>query len=135
MCFVRVLIASRYCFLTRPAPPFPASLQSFKNAFADRVFGIVDEFCPGFSSSVIDRDVLSALDLERIFGLHAGNIFHGALSLHQLAYARPMAGYAQHRIKEMPGLYLAGSGAHPGGGVMGSAGRNAAQVVLHDLGK
>ena len=107
--------------------------ESFKNAFADRVFGIVDEFCPGFSQSVIGRDVLSPLDLERIFGLHEGNIMHGALSLHQLGYARPAFGYSSYR-SPLKGLYLCGAGAHPGGGVMGAAGRNAAYVVMSDLG-
>ena len=104
---------------------------AFKDAFADRVFAIVDEFCPGFSSTVLGRDVLSPLDLERIFGFHKGNIFHGSLSLHQLAYARPMSGYADHRTP-IKGLYSCSSGNHPGGGVMGAAGRNCATVVLGD---
>ena len=106
----------------------------FKEAFADRCFSIVDEFCPGFSSSVIGRDILSPLDLERIFGLHRGNIMHGALSLHQLGYARPAFGYSSYRTP-LKGLYLCGAGAHPGGGVMGAAGKNCAQVVARDLGK
>jgi phytoene dehydrogenase-like protein len=124
--------------------------------FADRVFRIVDEYCPGFSSSVLYRDVLSPLDLERIFGLHKGNIQHGSLALHQLAYARPFwcvadaggaravpvngramcrrarRGYSSHRMP-MNKLYLCGSGAHPGGGVQGAPGRNCASVVLSDL--
>jgi len=58
--------------------------EKFKNAYADKIFSIVDEFCPGFSSSVIGRDILSPLDLEKIFGLHRGSIFHGALGIHQL---------------------------------------------------
>jgi phytoene dehydrogenase-like protein len=107
---------------------------NFKNAFADRVFSIVDEFCPGFSSSVIGRDVLSPLDLERVFGLHRGQICHGSLSLHQLAYARPMSGYSDHRTP-LKGLYLCGAGAHPGGGVQGAPGKNCATVVLRDLNK
>ena len=65
---------------------------------------------------MIGRDVLSPLDLERIFGMHKGNIFHGSLSLHQLAYARPVPGYAHHRTP-LRGLYLASAGTHPGGGV------------------
>jgi phytoene dehydrogenase-like protein len=85
----------------------------------------------GFSASVIGRDVLSPLDLERIFGLHKGNIMHGALSLSQLAVARPAPGFADHRTP-VAGLYLCGAGAHPGGGVMGAAGRNCATVVLND---
>lgn len=103
--------------------------EGFKNAFADRVFGIIDEKAPGFSSSILGRDLLSPLDLERVFGLHGGNIFHGSLGLHQLAYARP--GYRT----PLPGLYLCGAGTHPGGGVMGAPGRNCARVVLSDLGR
>ncbi|KAK3277937.1 hypothetical protein CYMTET_14091, partial [Cymbomonas tetramitiformis] len=106
---------------------------AFKEGFADRCFSIVDEFAPGFSSSVIGRDVISPLDLERIFGLHQGNIFHGALSLHQLAYTRPVPGYSSHRTP-LKGLYMCASGTHPGGGVMGAPGRNAAQIVLSDKG-
>ena len=82
---------------------------------------------------MIGYDALSPLDLERVFGLHKGNIFHGALALHQLGYARPAFGFSQHRMP-LDGLYLCGSGAHPGGGVMGSPGRNCAHVVLSDLG-
>ena len=78
-------------------------------------------------------DILSPLDLERIFGLHKGNIFHGSLSLHQLAYARPMYGYSDNRTP-LDGLYLSGAGCHPGGGVMGAAGRNCALAVMNDLG-
>lgn len=106
----------------------------FKEAYADRVFSIIDEKAPGFSSSVIGRDILSPLDLERIFGLHKGNIFHGALSLHQLGYTRPAFGFSSYRTP-LQGLYMCGSGAHPGGGVMGAPGRNCAYVVLSDLGK
>eukprot|EP00937_MAST-01D_sp_MAST-1D-sp2_P000998 g998.t1 len=107
--------------------------ERFKNAFADRVFAIVDEFCPGFSASVIERDVLSPLDLERVFGLQGGNITHGALALHQLGYSRPAPGFSSYRTP-LKGLYLCGAGAHPGGGVMGAPGRNCAHVVLSDYG-
>jgi phytoene dehydrogenase-like protein len=103
--------------------------EGFKNAFADRVFGIIDEKAPDFSASILGRDLLSPLDLEKVFGLHGGNIFHGSLSLHQLAYARP--GYRT----PLRGLYLCGAGTHPGGGVMGASGRNCARVVLSDLGR
>ena len=95
------------------------------------MFNIVDEFCPGFSESVIGRDVLSPLDLERIFGLHKGSISHGSLSLHQLGYARPMAGFSDHKTP-VKGLYMCASGTHPGGGVMGASGKNCATVVLGD---
>lgn len=94
---------------------------------------IVDEFCPNFSSSVIAYDALSPLDLERVFGLHKGSIHHGSLALHQLGPARPMSGHSNYRMP-LKGLYLVGAGAHPGGGVMGAAGRNGARVVLQDMG-
>ena len=105
---------------------------AFKEAFVQRVFSIVDEHCPGFASSILHYDALSPLDLERIFGLHKGNIMHGSLALHQLGYARPAPGFSSYRTP-LSGLYLCGAGAHPGGGVMGAAGRNCANVVLSDL--
>jgi phytoene dehydrogenase-like protein len=107
--------------------------ERFKSAFVDRVLVIVEEHCPGFKQSILHYDALSPLDLERTFGLHQGNIFHGALSLHQLAHNRPAPGWSSHRTP-LAGLYLAGAGAHPGGGVTGAPGRNAAGVVLSDLG-
>lgn len=106
---------------------------AFKEAFVGRCFAIVDEFCPGFSASVTGIDAISPLDLERTFGMHKGNIHHGSLSLHQLGYARPALGWSSYRTP-MEGLYLSTAGAHPGGGVMGAAGRNAAMVMLSDLG-
>jgi phytoene dehydrogenase-like protein len=66
--------------------------ESFKLAFAHRCFSIIDKFCPGFSNSILHMDILSPLDLERIFGLYKGNIFHGALGLNQLGYMRPAPG-------------------------------------------
>ncbi len=106
--------------------------EGFKNRYADSIFKIIDKYCKGFSESVIGRDVLSPLDLERIFGLQKGNIMHGALSLHQLAYSRPAPGFSRHRTP-VEGLYICGSGAHPGGGVMGAAGRNCAGIVANDV--
>ncbi len=107
---------------------------AFKEAFADRVFAVIDEKAPGFSSSILGRDLLSPLDLERVFGLRGGNIFHGSLSLHQLAYARPAVGHSGYRTP-LKGLFLCGAGTHPGGGVMGAPGMNCARVVLSDLKK
>eukprot|EP00045_Choanoeca_perplexa_P009140 m.87236 g.87236 ORF g.87236 m.87236 type:complete len:569 (+) comp14768_c0_seq1:1055-2761(+) len=101
----------------------------FKQAFVDRVFQVVDKFAPNFSSSVLAYDALSPLDLEQIFGLHKGNIFHGALGLHQLAFMRPAPGFSSYQMP-LKGLYLCGSGASPGGGVMGAPGRNAARLVI-----
>lgn len=81
-----------------------------------------------------EEDLLSPRDLERVFGLQGGNIFHGALSLHQLGYTRPAPGFSGYRTP-LRGLYMCGAGAHPGGGVMGAPGRNCAGVVLGSLGK
>lgn len=100
-----------------------------KEAFADRVFAVVEEYAPGFTASVLHRDVLSPTDLERVFGLSGGNIFHGAMAIDQLFALRPAPGWTQYRTP-VQGLYLCGSGAHPGGGVLGAPGRNAALMAL-----
>jgi phytoene dehydrogenase-like protein len=89
---------------------------------------------PNFAKSIIARQVLTPLDLERDFGLVGGDIFHGALHLDQIFAMRPLPQYADYRTP-VPGLYLCGSGAHPGGGVTGMPGRNAAQEILKDLRK
>ncbi|XP_015235672.1 PREDICTED: pyridine nucleotide-disulfide oxidoreductase domain-containing protein 2 isoform X1 [Cyprinodon variegatus] len=103
-----------------------------REAFADTVFDWVEQYAPGFKSSVVGRDILSPPDLERIFGLTGGNIFHGSMSLDQLYLARPLPSLSDYR-SPVKGLYLCGSGCHPGGGVMGSSGWNAALTVLSDL--
>ena len=103
-----------------------------KEAFADLVVETVTGHAPNFKAAVIARQVLSPLDLERRFGMVDGDIFHGALSLDQLYSARPQLGYANYRMP-VPGLYLCGSGAHPGGGVTGAPGRNAAREIIRDL--
>lgn len=107
---------------------------AFKQTFVDRCISVVDDHAPGFKASIVGIDALSPLDLQRTFGLHKGNIFHGALGLHQLAYNRPAPGFSRHRTP-VEGLYLAASGAHPGGGVSGAPGRNAAAAVLRDMGR
>ena len=98
---------------------------------ADHVIATVDRYAPGFAASVVARSALSPLDLERRFGLSGGDIFHGRMSLDQLFSARPMLGHADYRMP-LPGLYLCGSGAHPGGGVTGAPGHNAARAILAD---
>ncbi|XP_006880260.1 PREDICTED: pyridine nucleotide-disulfide oxidoreductase domain-containing protein 2 [Elephantulus edwardii] len=103
-----------------------------REAYADKVFDWIEAYAPGFKGSVVGRDILTPPDLERIFGLPGGNIFHCAMSLDQLYFARPLPLHSSYRCP-LPGLYLCGSGAHPGGGVMGAAGRNAAHVVFKDL--
>lgn len=103
--------------------------QTLKDEVADRCFSIVDRYAPGFTSSVIDRQVLAPPDLEARFSLTGGNIFQGAMSLDRLFFARPVIGYARYRTP-VAGLYLCGAATHPGGGVMGAAGRNAAFAML-----
>lgn len=105
-----------------------------REEFADKVFDVIEQYAPGFKASVIGRDILTPPDLERIFGLTGGNIFHGAISLDQLYFMRPVAAMSNYRTP-VKGLYLCGSGAHPGGGVMGAPGYNAACTVVKDLGK
>ena len=103
-----------------------------RQAFADLVVATVGRHAPNFPRSILGSQILSPLDLESRFGLPDGDIFHGQLSLDQLFSARPVLGYAAHRMP-VPGLYLCGSGAHPGGGVTGLPGRNAARVIARDL--
>ena len=102
-----------------------------RDAAADAIIATVDHHAPGFAKSVIGRQIHSPLDLERRFGLIGGDIFHGKMGLDQLFSARPMIGAADYRMP-LAGLYLCGSGAHPGGGVTGAPGHNAAQAVLAD---
>lgn len=108
--------------------------SNVRKSFAERCFSLIDEYAPGFSSSVVGYDMLTPPDLEREFGLTGGNIFHGAMGLDSLFLMRPAKGWSDYRTP-VKGLYLCGSGAHPGGGVMGAPGRNAASVVLEDLKK
>ena len=103
--------------------------DDIKEAFADRCIATVNAYAPNFAASVLHRQVLSPLDLERRFGLTGGNIFHGAMPLHQLFGFRPVPGWSDYRTP-VAGLYLCGAGAHPGGGVSGAPGRNAARVML-----
>lgn len=103
-----------------------------RNRYADIVFDVIERYAPGFKDSVIGRDILTPPDLEKTFGLTGGNIFHGTMSLDQLYTARPTPGLAGLRCP-VSGLYLCGSGNHPGGGVMGSPGRLAAKAVLADF--
>ncbi|HEX4737236.1 MAG TPA: NAD(P)/FAD-dependent oxidoreductase [Allosphingosinicella sp.] len=98
---------------------------------ADHIIAHVDHFAPGFKASVIGQLALSPWHLEQRFGLPRGDIFHGKMGLDQLFSARPMLGHADYRMP-LPGLYLCGSGAHPGGGVTGAPGHNAAQAILAD---
>jgi phytoene dehydrogenase-like protein len=114
-----------------PSSADPIDWDAERDPFADRVFALVDEVAPGFSDSVLHREVLAPPDLERIFGLTGGNLFHGAMSLDRLLFMRPVPGWARYRTP-IAGLYLCGAGTHPGGGVMGACGRNAAFEILRD---
>ncbi|KAJ8013777.1 hypothetical protein DPEC_G00033310 [Dallia pectoralis] len=103
-----------------------------KEDFADLVFNWIEQYAPGFKASIVGKDVLTPPDLEKIFGLTGGNIFHGAMSLDQLYLTRPLPFFSDYR-SPIKGLYLCGSGGHPGGGVMGSPGWNSALAVMVDL--
>ena len=123
-------VASLFCQHFAPE----ADWDNRKAEAVDRIFGVVDSHAPGFRQSVIAHSALSPADLEREFGLTGGDIFHGQLSLDQLWSARPVLGHADYRTP-VKGLYLCGSGAHPGGGVTGAPGHNCAREVLRDFGK
>ena len=124
-------VASLFCQHVAPQLPNGSSWDDHRDEVADLMIATVDRYAPGFAASVIGRQALSPLDLERDFGLLGGDIFHGALTLNQLFSARPMLGHADYR-GPLKGLYHCGSGAHPGGGVTGAPGHNAARVILRD---
>ena len=102
-----------------------------KDRFADRCFNILEEYAPGFKASVIDRQVISPPDMERLWGITGGNIFQGSMSLSNMFSFRPVAGYSNYHTP-VRGLYLCGAATHPGGGVMGACGWNAAREILRD---
>jgi phytoene dehydrogenase-like protein len=124
-------VASLFCQHVAPQLSDGRSWDDHREEVADLMIATVDKYAPGFAARVIGRQVLSPLDLERQFGLLGGDIFHGALTLNQLFSARPMLGHADYR-GPLKGLYHCGSGAHPGGGVTGAPGHNAARVILAD---
>jgi len=103
--------------------------DDIREPYGDHVLNLIEEYAPNIRSIVVNRQVLSPLDLERRFGITGGNIFHGEMSLDQMFVMRPVAGWARYRMP-VGGLYLCGSGAHPGGGVMGAPGYNAAREIL-----
>lgn len=124
-------VASLFCQHVSPELPDGRSWDDEKEAVADLMIETVNRYAPNFKQSVLGRDALSPLDLERKFGLVGGDIFHGALGLDQLYSARPMLGHANYR-GPLKGLYMCGSGTHPGGGVTGAPGHNAAHEILRD---
>ena len=127
-------VASLFCQHVAPELPDGKSWDDHRDEVADLMIATIDRYAPGFKHSVIARKALSPLDLERDFGLIGGDIFHGAMTLDQIFSARPMLGYADYR-SPVAGLYLCGSGTHPGGGVTGAPGHNAAKVIAGDLRK
>jgi phytoene dehydrogenase-like protein len=110
------------------------SLQDEKEKYAERCFDLMNEYAPNFRRSVIGRQVLAPTDLEKRFGLTGGNIMQGTMSLSSLSFMRPVPGYADYRTP-IRGLYMCGAATHPGGGVMGACGYNAAREILRDMGR
>ena len=104
-----------------------------KEAFGDRCVEVLAQYAPNIPGAIEHRQVLSPIDLERIYGITGGNIMQGAMTPHQMFSFRPVAGWADHHTP-VPGLYLCGAASHPGGGVMGSCGRNAAVEILRERG-
>ena len=123
-------VASLFCQHFAPN----ADWANRKDEAVGRIFEVIEARAPGFRQSVIAHSALTPADLESKFGLTGGDIFHGRLSLDQLWSARPVLGHADYRTP-VKGLYLCGSGAHPGGGVTGAPGHNCAREVLRDLGR
>jgi phytoene dehydrogenase-like protein len=124
-------VASLFCQHFPYRLPNGRSWEQETDRAADHVIDVVDRYAPGFKASVIGRLALSPWHLEQRFGLVGGDIFHGKMGLDQLFSARPMLGHADYRMP-LHALYLCGSGAHPGGGVTGAPGHNAARAVLAD---
>jgi phytoene dehydrogenase-like protein len=105
-----------------------------REAFGDAVINAIAEYAPNIKDIILHRQVLTPLDIEREFGLSEGNIFQGELTLEQLFFLRPAPGWAQYKTP-VRNLYMCGSATHPGGGIMGAPGRNAALRILKETGK
>ena len=127
-------VASLFCQQFAPELPEGRSWDDAREEAADLIIDTVNQYAPNFRNSVIARQIHSPLDLERKFGLTGGDIFHGRLSLDQMFSSRPALGAADYRMP-LRGLYLCGSGAHPGGGVTGAPGHNAAREIIRDFRK
>jgi phytoene dehydrogenase-like protein len=127
-------VASLFCQHVAPRLSDGRSWDDCRDEVADLMIETVDAHAPGFKASVLGRQALTPLDLERTFGLVGGDIFHGKLELDQLFSARPVLGHGAYRAP-IKGLYMCGAGSHPGGGVTGAPGHNAAREILKDLGR
>ncbi len=125
-------VASLFCQHVSPVLSGGRSWDDHREEVADLMIDTVESHAPGFKASVLGRQINSPLDLERTFGLIGGDIFHGKLELDQLFSARPVLGHGAYR-GPLAGLYLCGAGSHPGGGVTGAPGHNAAREILKDL--
>lgn len=125
-------VASLFCQHVAPQLPNGESWDAHREKVADLMIETVDKHAPGFKASVLGRQINSPLDLERTFGLIGGDIFHGQLSLDQMFSARPMLGHGNYR-GPLAGLYMCGAGTHPGGGVTGAPGHNAAREIISDF--
>ncbi len=125
-------VASLFCQHVAPALPDGRSWDEHREEVADLMIATVDAYAPNFKRSVLGRQIMSPQDLERTFGLTGGDIFHGALDMGQIFSARPLLGHAAYR-GPLKGLYMCGSGTHPGGGVTGAPGHNAAREILRDF--
>ncbi len=127
-------VASLFCQHFAPELPAGQTWETNRDAAAQTVIDKVTEYAPNFRESILGKVVLTPADLEQEFGLVGGDIFHGALGLDQLFSARPVLGYGAYR-GPVEGLYMCGSGTHPGGGVTGAPGHNAAREILRDFRK
>jgi phytoene dehydrogenase-like protein len=127
-------VMSLFCQHFNPELPNGENWDDIKESVADGIIDFINGYAPNFKESILGRQVLSPKDLEREFGLIGGDIFHGTLDLDQVYSMRPVAGFADYRMP-LKNLYLCGSGAHPGGGVSGCPGRNAAHEMIKDLKK
>jgi len=125
-------VASLFCQQFSPELPNGRSWDDAREEAADLIIETVNAYAPNFKASILGQQILSPLDLERIFGLTGGDIMHGRLSLDQMFSARPALGHADYRTP-VKGLYLCGAGAHPGGGVTGAPGHNAAREIIRDM--
>jgi phytoene dehydrogenase-like protein len=125
-------VASLFCQHVSPHLADGESWDTHRESVADLMIDTVNAYAPNFKTAVLGRQIMSPLDLERTFGLIDGDIFHGALTLDQLFSARPMLGHANYR-GPLRALYMCGSGTHPGGGVTGAPGHNAAREIISDF--
>ena len=124
-------VASLFCQQFAYSLPGGRRWQDEREKAADHIIDTVEQHAPGFKASILGRQILSPLDIEEKLGLIGGDIFHGKMSLDQLFSARPVLGHGAYRAP-VKGLYMCGSGTHPGGGVTGAPGHNAAAQIIKD---